>query len=204
MAKTIGITGGIGSGKSTAARLLERLGAYVIDADRVGHEVYAPGTEGWQRVFDAFGPTIVAADGTVDRARLGALVFGDADKLALLNRIVHPLIAEAVRRRIADKRAAGCRGPIVVEAAVLIEANWQTLVDEVWVVVASPATVVDRVAAQRGLPPAAITARMQAQIRDEDRRRHADVVIENNGSLDALRARLEQLWQDRLVEAAGS
>src|SRR5512145_1043887 len=120
-APIVGLTGGIGAGKSTVAAILAELGARVIDADRIGHEVYRPGSEGFRRVVGAFGPGIVAADGTIDRRALGAIVFGDPAALARLNALVHPLIAEELSRRIAEARAGGDAGPIVIEAAVLLE-----------------------------------------------------------------------------------
>jgi dephospho-CoA kinase len=197
--KTIGLTGGIGSGKSTAAVMLAELGAKVIDADRVGHQVYAPDTAGWHRVVEVFGQGIVASDGTIDRKRLGAIVFADRARLDQLNGIVHPLIADAIRDRIAEHRRGGSETPIVVEAAVLLEANWQTLVDEVWVVVANPEAVIDRISTQRGLGRDAIEARMSSQLSDTERRTRADIVIDNSGTHDSLRAHLEKLWSQRVA-----
>lgn len=200
--KVVGLTGGIGSGKSTVAHLLAELGARVIDADRIGHEVYAPATEGWRQVVAAFGDEVVADDGTIDRGRLGTIVFSNSDRLALLNRIVHPLIAEAVRRRLAAWRAEGGDAPVVLDAAVLIEAGWQSLVDEVWVVVAAPELVMERMRARRGFSDDRLAARMRAQLSDADRRRHADVVIENSGPETDLRAQVERLWKERLSATA--
>lgn len=199
--RTVGLTGGIGSGKSTVAEILAELGALVIDADRVGHEVYLPGTPGWQLVVDAFGGGVVALDGTIDRKALGAIVFADPGELARLNAIVHPLIRAAVSDRVAAARAAAPRQPIVIEAAVLIEARWYELVDEVWVVVASPETVIRRVTASRAMDEAAVRARIGAQLGDEERRRVADVVIVNDGSRDDLRRRLEALWAEKFGAA---
>ncbi len=199
--KTVGITGGIGSGKTTAARILGELGAHVIDADTVGHDLYRPGSAAWQPVVDCFGRDVVADDGTIDRRRLGAIVFADPTQLKRLNAIMHPLMREEIGRRIAAHRAAGGREPIVLEAAVLIEANWLSLVDELWLVVARPEIVVERVAAQRGIDRAAITARIQAQLTDAERRSHATVVIDNSGSVDDLRAEAQRLWRDRLAAA---
>jgi dephospho-CoA kinase len=191
---TIGLTGGIGAGKSTVARLLAERGAEVINADLVGHDVYRPGAEGWRQVVDAFGGDIVAADGTVDRKRLGAVVFTDPAALKKLNAIVHPLIFREIQRRIAVRRHDGSTLPIVVEAAVLIEANWLPLVDEVWLVVADRDAVRDRLHAERGLLAAQVDTRIAAQLSNEERRRYAHVVIENNGTVEELVARVDAAW----------
>lgn len=194
----VGLTGGIGSGKSTAARILAELGALVIDADRVGHDVYRPGTPGWDQVVDAFGRGVVAADGSIDRKALGTIVFADAGQLEKLNAIVHPLIRDAVRQRVREARSGEPQRPIVVEAAVLIEAKWYDLVDEVWVVIASPKTVVERVTRSRDLDAEAVQARIDSQLSNEERGRVADVVIDNSGSPEDLRRILVGLWNERL------
>ena len=192
---TIGLTGGIGSGKSTVAQILEDLGAAVIHGDAVGHEVYLPHTEGWRGVTAAFGPDIVKPDQTIDRGKLGTIVFRDAAALRRLNAIVHPLIFTEVQSRIRSLRASGITQPIVVEAAVLIEANWLPLVDEVWLVVAGKEAVIDRLAQERGLAPEDVARRLEAQLTDAERRRVAQVVIENRGSLEQLREQVESIWQ---------
>jgi dephospho-CoA kinase len=191
----IGLTGGIGSGKSTVSALLAELGARVVDADKIGHWVYRPGSEGFRAVVAAFGPGVVAADGTIDRARLGAIVFADADARARLNAIVHPLIGAELAARIAAARDDGYDGPVVVEAAILIEAGWRPLVDQLWVVSVARETAVARVVTSRGLSRAEVERRLDAQLPDAERRRHADVVIENDGGLDALRAQVESAWR---------
>lgn len=196
--RVIGVTGGIGSGKSSAVQILASLGATVIDADRVGHEVYAPATPGFEQVVAAFGRDIVGADGAIDRKRLGAIVFGDPNALATLNGIVHPLIRDAVAQRVAAARDLGA-APVVVEAALLIEARWDALVDEVWLVVARRDVIEERLASQRGMDPAAVAARMRAQLSDDERRGHADVIIDNSGSREELRREIERLWRTRLV-----
>ncbi len=198
--RTIGLTGGLGSGKTTVAAILRELGAETIDADRVGHEVYAPGTPGWKAVTAAFGSDIVAPDGTIDRAKLGAIVFADHARLAQLEAIVHPLIFQEIQARIAARRGEARGKPIVVEAAVLLEANWRSLVDEVWVVTATPDAVRERIRAQRGWDDARIAARLAAQWSDAERCRHADVVIRNTGSLEELRRQVVEAWQ-RLIAA---
>lgn len=196
--KVVGLTGGIGSGKSVAASILSELGGLVIDADRVGHETYAPGTPGWQQVVAEFGPAVVAADGSIDRKRLGAIVFADPGRLARLNAIAHPLIRAAIADRVAAARAGGGLPGIVIEAALLVEAKWDALVDEVWVVTARPEVIEERLSTQRGLDRAAIAARMAAQLGDDARAARADVIVDNSGSLEALRVQLTKLWRERV------
>ncbi len=190
----IGLTGGIGSGKSTVADMLAGLGALVIDADRIGHEVYRPGTDGFRRVVAAFGPEIVGPDGTIDRRALGARVFADPAALARLNAIVHPLIALEIRDRLAAAQSAPERTPIVVEAAIMLEAGWRFF-DEIWVVVVQPATAIARVTAARGLSADDVARRIAAQLSNDERRRAATRVIENDGSREELRAQMEAAWR---------
>src|SRR5689334_23329913 len=190
----VGLTGGIGSGKSTVAAILAELGARVIDADRIGHDVYRPGTAGFQRVVEAFGSGVVAPDGTIDRRALGAIVFADPAARARLNAIVHPLIAAELAARIDRFRDERFAGPIVVEAAMLLEAGWRTLVDRLWVVSAPHERAVERVVASRGLTPVEAARRAEAQLPDAERRREADLVIENDGSRESLRVEVERAW----------
>jgi dephospho-CoA kinase len=192
--KTIGLTGGIGSGKSTVAKILEDLGAAVIHADTVGHEVYLAHSEGWQRVVDVFGRQILGPGEVIDRTRLGAIVFANPQALKQLNAIVHPLIFAEIQRRIASQRASGFTRPIVVEAAVLIEADWLPLVDEVWLVIASKQAVIERLGRQRSLAAEDVGKRIAAQLSDAERRQFADVVIENTGSIDDLDAQVRDAW----------
>ncbi|MGH7857011.1 MAG: dephospho-CoA kinase, partial [Candidatus Binatia bacterium] len=194
---TIGLTGGIGSGKSSVTQVLRELGAHVIDADRIGHEVYRPGSAGWSAVAEAFGPEIVAADGTIDRTKLGRRVFSDPAALKRLNALVHPLIADEVRRQIDELRSRGLGAPVVVEAAVLLEARWDELVDEVWVVVATPELAVDRVVRDRGLRAEEVERRILSQLTDEERLAAADCIIRNTGSLGELRSEVERTWAAR-------
>ncbi|HEY8516867.1 MAG TPA: dephospho-CoA kinase [Candidatus Binatia bacterium] len=191
----IGLVGGIGSGKSTAAAILAELGAEVINADLIGHEVYEPGKPGFDAIVAEFGPEVVGPDGRIDRKRLGSIVFADSAKLARLNAIVHPLIRAEIERRIERAREEGRVRAVVVEAAILLEAGWRSLVDQVWVICARRDDVVERLAAQRGMAEEEAAARMAKQMSDAERRAAADVVIDNDGSIDDLRARLTGLWQ---------
>lgn len=190
----IGLTGGIGAGKSTAAQMLGALGAHVVDADKVGHEVYAPGTDGFRAVVAAFGPEIVGADGAIDRRRLGAIVFADPAQLRRLNAIVHPLIGLAIRERLLAAQAEPARTPIVVEAAIMMEAGW-TFFDEVWAVVAEPETAIARVTASRGLSRRDVEQRIDAQMSNAERARRATRVIHNDGTPAELRAQVEAAWR---------
>ena len=192
--RTIGLTGGIGSGKSTVSQILAGLGAFVIDADKVGHEIYLPGKEAWQQVTETFGRDILAADQTIDRKKLGAIVFGSDEARKQLNAIVHPLMFKDIERRIKAKRAEGFTQPIVVEAAILIEANWLPLVDEVWVVVTGKHAVIERVAAQRGLSAKDTEARITSQLSDAERLQHANLVIANDGSPEDLHKTIAAAW----------
>ena len=193
-APVIGLTGGIGSGKSTVADMLAALGARVIDADRIGHEVYHPGTEGHASVVRAFGPGIIAADGTIDRRALGAIVFREPEALARLNALVHPLIAAEIQRRLAAVRADPGTPPIVIEAAIVIEAGWRFF-DRIWAVTAPREAAIARVMAERGLSREEVERRMAVQTTDEERRRVADLVIDNDGTRDELRLRVEAAWR---------
>ena len=197
--KTIGLTGGIGSGKSTVSKTLAALGASIIDADTVGHEIYLPGKAAWKQVTATFGQEILAEDQTVDRKKLGAIVFRSEDALARLNAIVHPIMFEEIRQRIRVKRAEGFAPPIVVEAAILIEANWLPLADTVWVVETAKAAAIARVAEQRGMSAQDAEARIANQLSNEERRKHATVVIHNNGSLQDLKQQIQRAW-DQLGE----
>lgn len=195
---TIGLTGGIGSGKSTVAEILGGFGAPILDADKIAHTTYAPGGPAYDAVVAAFGGQIVAPDRTIDRKQLGSIVFGKPEQLKKLTSIVWPATYEAIRRIVAELRARGTRMPIVAEAAILIEANWQPLFDEIWLVRAPREQVVARIERQRGLKPAETEARIRAQLSDEQRAKHASLVIENNGSLDQLRELLKSVWSDAL------
>jgi dephospho-CoA kinase len=132
--KVIGLTGGIGSGKSTVTQLLSELGASVLDADTVGHQCYQPGTETWKDVVDAFGEEIVSPDGSIDRKKLGAIVFGDPEALNRLNRIMHPRMYDMMAAQIEEYRQGGVE-VVVLEAAILFEGGWAPLADEIWVTV---------------------------------------------------------------------
>jgi len=193
--KIIGLTGGFGSGKSTVAKFLSELGAVVIDADEVGHEVSKPGTEAWRAVVGAFGQAIIGNDGTIDRRKLGKIVFRDPDSRARLNQMMHPRILERVKALIAEYEKVGA-GIVVIEATLLLEAGWKSMVDELWVTSAPQATVISRLKEQKGTPEAESLARIHAQLSDEERINQADVVIYTDCTLDELKASVVELWHE--------
>jgi dephospho-CoA kinase len=195
---TIGLTGGIGSGKSTVAQMLGELGAPTLDADKVAHTTYAPDGPAYDAVIAAFGADIAAPDRTIDRKKLGAIVFGKPEQLNKLTSIVWPATRDIIRRNVAELRARGARLPIVVEAAILIEANWQPRFDEIWLVRAPREQVVARIESQRGLKPEETEARIRAQLSDEERAKHATLTIENNGTREELREMLKEVWAEAL------
>jgi dephospho-CoA kinase len=192
--KVIGLTGGIGSGKSTVSRFLTELGAVVIDADKVGHEALKPGTELWREVVAAFGRQTLTPDGDIDREKLGEIAFSNPDSLVRLNRIMHPRLYEVVKAQIEECRRQGT-GVVVLEAPLLIEAGWTSLVDKIWVTVASEATVLRRLQERTGLSEPESLARIRSQLASTERVRYADVTIDTDGELDELRARVEKLWR---------
>jgi dephospho-CoA kinase len=191
---TIGLTGGIGSGKSTVTKLLAELGAPIVDADKVGHAIYEPGGPAYPDMIAAFGDQILALDRTIDRKKLGPIVFADPAALKRLNSIVHPKMFARMREMVDEMRTAGESKPIVIEAAILIEANWQPLFNEIWLVVTSRDQVLARIERERGMARDQIEARIKAQLPDDERRKHATTVITNDSTIEALRAKVGELW----------
>ena len=195
---TIGLTGGIASGKSSVARLLAARGAVVVDADRLAHETYAPGTPGFDAIVQAFGPGVVSPDGAIDRRALGRLVFGRPDRLERLTGIVWPLARARVEQARAAAAAAGAPA-FVVEAVALREAGWRDLVDELWLVRVPRALARQRLLQRGGLSEAEADARLDAQAATDLGDRDADRVIDNAGDLAALEAAVEAAWQAALA-----
>ena len=190
----IGLTGGIGSGKSTVSQLLVDLGAYVLDADKVGHQAYEPNTRTWREVLDTFGEDLAQENGEIDRRKLGGIVFGDPSAMKKLTDIMWPRIYDMVGERIEEQSKLGTK-MMVVEAAVLIEAKWTPLVDQVWVTVSSEESVIRRLRERNGMTEEQTRSRMSSQMSSEERIKHADVVIHNDSGLDELKAAVEEQWQ---------
>ncbi|MEU1102299.1 dephospho-CoA kinase [Streptomyces tibetensis] len=189
----VGLTGGIGAGKSEVSRLLVACGAVLIDADRIAREVVAPGTPGLASVVEAFGEEILTADGSLDRPRLGAIVFADPEKLAVLNSIVHPLVG--ARSRELEKAAAE-DSVVLHDVPLLTENGLAPLYDLVIVVDAAPETQLDRLVRLRGMTEEDARARMAAQATREQRREIADIVIDNDVPLERLEQRVRDVWAE--------
>jgi len=186
----IGLTGNIATGKSHVAAILAQLGACVIDADRVAHQVMRPGGPAYDAVAKAFGCEILADDGDIDRAKLAAIVFRDEAALRRLEAIVHPAVIAEVARRVAQ----ATQPAVVVEAIKLIEAGMHHLYDELWVVTAPRAVQIARLVATRGLTDQEAALRVNAQPPQEEKAALADRVIVNDGDLGALRRKVEAAW----------
>ncbi|MGW5279702.1 dephospho-CoA kinase [Streptomyces collinus] len=189
----VGLTGGIGAGKSEVSRLLVEHGAVLIDADRIAREVVAPGTPGLTAVVEAFGPDVLTPDGSLDRPGLGSIVFADPGKLATLNAIVHPLVGTRSR---ALEDAAADDAVVIHDVPLLTENGLASLYDLVIVVDTSPETQLDRLVRQRGMTEHDARARMAAQASREQRREIADIVIDNDVPLDTLRKRVAEVWDE--------
>ena len=191
----IGLTGGIGTGKSEVARILEEIGAYIIDADRLGHSAYLPHSEIWEEVVKEFGDGVLLPDEEIDRKKLGSIVFNDPVQLAKLNEIMHPRMGQMVANIIEGLDAE----VVVVEAALLLEAGWDALVDEVWCTGASEDVVIDRLKARNGLNKEEAQKRIDAQMSVDERKSRSQVMIENNGDLAQLTTVIEQIWENRVI-----
>lgn len=191
----LALTGGIASGKSTIAARLAEHGAVIVDADQIVRDVQAPGTDVLARIAQDFGSAMITADGALDRAALGARVFGDEEALARLNAIVHPAVRAESARRFAEAFAADADAVVVYDVPLLVEAR----VDDPWdliIVADAPAALREqRLIELRGLDAAQARARIAAQVSDEQRRAVADVLIDTTGSLEHTHAQVDALWE---------
>jgi dephospho-CoA kinase len=191
--KVIGLTGGIASGKSTVSRLLREMGATVIDIDAIAREVVAPGLPAWEEIVAWQGRAILQADGSLDRRRLGDIVFGDDKARARLEEITHPRITVAANAALAAAEQAGAV-VAVLDMPLLYEAGWQKKLDEVWVVYVDAATQLRRLTARDTLTAGQAKARVAAQLSLDEKARRADVVIDNSGSAAATAAQVAAVW----------
>jgi dephospho-CoA kinase len=192
--KTIGLTGGIGCGKSTIAGLLAELGAIIIDADKIGHDLLGTDKQVRDQVVLAFNHRILSTDGSVNRKKLAKIVFTDYNALSRLNQIIHPMIYRVVKTQLGQYRDQESK-VVVIEAPLLIEANWIKMVDAIWVVTATKANVLKRFE-KTEISHEEIMARIHSQLTDDERIKMADVVIKNNYSFNELKLEVNRLWQD--------
>ncbi|MEU1436593.1 dephospho-CoA kinase [Streptomyces sp. NPDC005786] len=197
----VGLTGGIGAGKSEVSRMLVGYGAVLIDADRIAREVVEPGTPGLDAVVGEFGAGVLTSEGTLDRPKLGSIVFADAERLAALNAIVHPLVGA---RSAELERAAGPDSVVVHDVPLLTENGLAPLYDLVVVVDAAPETQLSRLVHVRGMTEQEARARMAAQATREQRRAVADLVIDNDGPIGALEPQVRAVWAELTRRAAAA
>ena len=197
----IGLTGGIGSGKSTVSDMLRANGATVVYADQIGHEVYQPGTAVWDEIVTAFGRQVLAADDQIDRRKLGSIVFADPEARRRLNAITHPPMRRLMAERLDELRRQGVH-VAVLEAALLIEADWVDLTDEVWLMLVPPAVAAQRIMERSGLSADDAEARIASQLSNEERLEHADVLIDTDCSLAEVARRVDELWEGLMARLA--
>lgn len=193
----IGLTGGIGTGKSEVTRIFQELGAVLINADQIGHQAYTPHSEIWQEVVKAFGEEILQPGGEIDRKKLGSIVFADPDQLTRLNQIMHPRMARMVAQQIQELREQG-EDVVVVEAALLFEAGWDSLVDEVWSTESPEESVIKRLQSRSGLSQEEAKKRIDSQMSAEERTSRSQVVVDNSGDLVELERVVRSIWDHRV------
>jgi len=189
--KVIGLTGGIGSGKSTVAQFLAELGTVVIDVDKVGHEILKADTEIKREVMATFGPQVLNSSGEIDRRKLGKIVFSDSEARLKLNRIMHPRMHNEVKRQLKTYGEQGV-SVVVLEAPLLLEAGWTSIVDEVWVTTASEATVLRRLQERSGLSESESIARLRSQLPVAERLSRAHVIIDTDCDLGELKVKIKE------------
>ena len=194
--KVIGLTGGIASGKSAITQWLAKQGAYVIDADKLGHRAYESGSQAFDEVVEAFGSDIVGDDGEVDRRTLGSKVFGNDAALKKLTDIAWPAIKRLANQEISNVRNRGKHDVLVLEAAVLVEAEWMDIVDEVWVVTVDRKVAIQRAMERDGFSQEDVEKRIDAQTSDFERTKHATEVFDNSGSWEELWNHVETAYTD--------
>ena len=196
----IGLTGGIGSGKTTAGEMLKEMGAAYLNADLLGHEMLKPPSLLLEQIITAFGKSYLLPSGELNRKRLGEKVFKDRKALARLNKIMHPAMLEAVKGKIEEWRKTGYKIG-VVEAAALIEAGWDEVMDEVWVTTAPREIIIERLQKNKSLSREEIISRMNSQLSDTERQKKAAVIINTSGSLSMLQERVAELYDEAVYRS---
>lgn len=191
----LGLTGGIASGKSTVSQMLAGLGADIIDADHIAREVVEPGQKAWVQIVECFGEDILRTDGTIDRKKLGACVFADPQKREKLEAITHPEIRIRIREKLDKLRRAG-RGVAVLDIPLLIEVGWTDMVQRLWLVYTDRAIQMERVMRRDKLTTAEARQRLAAQMPLADKKKYADVIIDNSGSPEDTAAQIKKAWAE--------
>lgn len=200
--RIIGLTGGIASGKSTVSERLAALGAAIVDTDAIAHQLAMPGQPLWQRYRDHFGPAILQADQTLDRAAIARRVFAHPEERRWLDAAAHPLILAECRRQLAYWQAQAC--PVaVLDVPLLFEAGWDTMADVVWVVAVQPELQLERLMRRNSLSRQAASARVAAQLSLEEKCARADLVLDNNGTLEELRCQVDRAWRCLIEKQEG-
>ncbi|MDP7577518.1 MAG: dephospho-CoA kinase [Pseudomonadales bacterium] len=192
--KIVCLTGGLASGKSTASMFLEDHGAVIIDADKLGHRAYDQGSQAYRSVIDTFGEEVVGEDGEIDRKVLGGKVFGNPEELKKLTDIVWPEIRRLTELEISGYEAMDPDGVVVLEAAVLFEAGWEDLGDEIWVVVVEREVAISRAMSRDGLDREAVENRLNSQLSNEERTSRATLVLDNSESEQTMQAQIDKEW----------
>jgi len=195
----VGLTGNIASGKSQVAAVFSELGAHVIDADAVAHELLTCGTRSYKKIVDAFGDQIVSASGAIDRRKLGEVVFREADKRVLLNRLIHPDVSAEILRRIMQFEETSSRGIIIVEAALLVETGSYRMYDRLVIVSCDPALQIARIKSRDGLTEAEAKSRTMAQMPIQEKLKFADYVIDTSRTLGQTHEQVEAIYRDLQV-----
>ena len=194
----IGLTGGIGSGKTEASKILEAFGAKTINADIFGHYIYKKNTKAWKKIVEEFGQTILDKDGNIVRSKLAKRVFSSKNELEKLNHICHPEIKNLVIKELNQFRLDEV-DIVVIEAAILIEANWKDIVDEVWSIESKTSIIFNRVKKRDNINHQAIQSRIDSQMDNDTRLKHSDEVIANNGTIQELTNNLAEIWERKFI-----
>lgn len=195
----VGLTGGIASGKSTVAKMFEDKGAYLIDFDALAHFAEEPDRPAWKAIVELFGREVLNEDGTINRAKLGPIVFADQEKRSRLNSIVHPAVFELWRRRIEDIRQMNSGAIVVSDVPLLIEVSVQHLFDVVILVYVSPEDQIKRLQERNEYSRKEAESRLDTQMPIDEKIPHADYVIDNKGPLETTRSVVSAVWEELLV-----
>jgi len=190
----IGVTGSITAGKSTGCKMLQEFGAQVIDADKLGHQCYLPGTESYKEVIHTFGQQILNQDGTVDRKALGTIVFNDPSQLKKLTDITWPAINNLAQVEFKKLKSQGAE-IVIIEAAVLIESKLYNLCDEVWAIVITPEVAIQRLAERNNMTKEEALKRINTQLSNEERSKYANVIIYNQSTIEEFRSNIAKEWK---------